>query len=248
MTEKPEQQNTAPGRFRRLVPWSVPPSLRRPLRLPLGMPLRLPLSLPLLPAWWPVPACALLGALCAGSYGMLQEPEYRSTGYVIAAPLDDTTPESALGYAQAYGRITTSDSTLAYASATAGVPAASLRTHVQTETSPDSPMIAITGTSGTPARAADIANAVADALLTNSNGMSENTGVKLVNFSRAVTPIASASQPVPLTAAVGACAGGLVGGLFLLVRPRRTRGTPATTCVPAPAQSPQHLGAERERV
>ncbi|MFJ6699570.1 lipopolysaccharide biosynthesis protein [Streptomyces sp. NPDC091272] len=225
MTETPEQQHTAPGRMRRLVPWSVP--------LPL-------------PAWWPVPACALLGALFAGTYGMLQEPEYRSTGYLIASPVAGATPDSALGYAQAYGRITTSDSTLAYASATAGVPATSLRAMVQTETSPDSPMIAITGTSDRPARAADIANAVADALLTSSNGMSKSTGVKLVNFSRAVAPLASATQSVPLTAAVGVCAGGLVGGLVLLVRPRR-RWAPGTS-VPAPAHSPGRLGADRERV
>ncbi|MFD3518242.1 lipopolysaccharide biosynthesis protein [Streptomyces sp. NPDC058657] len=229
MTEMPEQQNSAPARLRRLAARSVAPL--RPL-----------------PTWWPVPVCALLGAVCAGTYGMLQEPEYRSTGYVIASPLKDTPPDSALGYAQAYGRITASDSTLAYASVTAGVPAASLRTQVQTETSPDSPMIAITGTSAVPVEAADISNAVADALLTRSNGMSKETGVKLVTFARAVPPLASSAQPVPLTSAVGACAGGLVGGLLLLVRPRRPREAPAPTPVPSPAHPTDHLGAERERV
>ncbi|GHH45172.1 lipopolysaccharide biosynthesis protein [Streptomyces candidus] len=229
MTEKPEQPKPAPGRLRRLTARSVPP-------------------LPSLPAWWPVPACAVLGALCAGTYGMLQEPEYRSTGYVIAAPAKGTPPDAALGYAQAYGRITSGDSTLTYASVTAGVPAATLRAQVQTETSPDSPMIAITGTSHTPTQAADIANAVADALLTKSNGMTQNTGVKLVDFSRAVPPIASSSQPVPLTSAVGACAGGLLGGLVLLVRPRRPGEPAAPTPLPAPAHSTDRVGAERERV
>ncbi|MFJ4878990.1 lipopolysaccharide biosynthesis protein [Streptomyces sp. NPDC088745] len=228
MTETPEQQNAAaPKRF---------PG-RRFLTLP-----------PPLPAWWPVPACALLGALCAGSYGMLQEAEYRSTGYVVAAPEKDASPEAALGYAQAYGRISTSDSMLSYASATAGVPAASLRARVQTETSPDAPMIAITGTSDTPAEAADIANAVADALLVNSGGMAEKTGVRLVTFTRAVAPLASSSQPVPLTAAVGACAGGLIGGILLLVRPRRPRRTSASPSVPAPAHTTDHLGTEQARV
>ncbi|MEN8651267.1 lipopolysaccharide biosynthesis protein [Streptomyces sp. 21So2-11] len=224
MTEKPEQRPADPGHISRLVAKITP-----------------------LPVWWPLPACALIGTLCAGSYGMLKAPEYTATSYVVAAPVKDADPGAALGYAQAYGRIATSDSTLAYARVAAGISAQTLRTHVQTETSPDSPMIAITGTSTRPSQAADIANAVADAVFVSSNGVSKNTGVKLLHFSQAITPTQQVSPSVPISVAVGACAGGLIGGLVLLVRPRRHQWT-ASTSVPAPAHAVGSATAERERV
>ncbi|MBT2507280.1 lipopolysaccharide biosynthesis protein [Streptomyces sp. ISL-98] len=211
MTESPEQQPAAaPGRISRLLARITP-----------------------------LPLCAVLGAACGVSYGVLKAPEYAATSYVVAVPAQNAEPGSALGYAQAYGRIATSDSTIAYARGAAGVPDThTLRTHVQTETSPDSPMIAITGTSTKPRQAAHIANAVANAVYVSSNHISKNTGVKLLVFSPAITPTEPASPSVPIGAAVGTCAGGLIGGLVLLVRPRRThraRGT-APASVPAPAQ------------
>ncbi|MEU9377447.1 lipopolysaccharide biosynthesis protein [Streptomyces sp. NPDC048255] len=179
--------------------------------------------LPKPPAWWPLPACALLGLAAGGAYGVLKAPEYAATSYVVAVPDDTTEPATALGFAQAYARIATSSSTLAYAQPRAGLDARRLRTQVRAETSPESPMIAITGTSKSPAEAADIANAVADALSLSSNQAAKNTGVQLLLFNQAVAPADPASPSAPVSGAVGLCAGGLLGGLWLLARPARGR-------------------------
>ncbi|MFD8635295.1 lipopolysaccharide biosynthesis protein [Streptomyces sp. NPDC059533] len=179
------------------------------------------------PLWWPLPACALVGLAAGGAYGVLKAPEYAATSFVVAVPDDTTEPATALGFAQAYGRIATSGSTLAYAQPRAGIGARQLRTQVRAETSPESPMIAITGTSKSPSGAADIANAVADALSLSSNQATKNTGVKLLLFSQAVAPTEPASPSAAISGAVGLCAGGLLGGLWLLARPGgRTRRRP----------------------
>lgn len=175
------------------------------------------------PAWWPLPACALLGLVAGGAYGVLKAPEYAATSYVVAVPDDTTDPATARGFAQAYARIATSSATLAYAQPRAGIGARQLRTQVRAETSPESPMIAITGTSTNRAEAAGIANAVADALSLSSNQAAKNTGVQLLLFSQAVAPTDPASPSAGLSAAVGMCAGGLLGGLWLLARPARRR-------------------------
>ncbi|MEU8774717.1 lipopolysaccharide biosynthesis protein [Streptomyces sp. NPDC048606] len=175
------------------------------------------------PAWWPLPACALLGLAAGGAYGVLKAPEYAATSYVVAVPDETTEPATALGFAQAYARIATSSSTLAYAQPRAGIPARTLRTQVRAETSPESPMIAITGTSRSAGEAADIANAVADALSLSSNQAAKNTGVQLLLFNQAVAPSEPASPSAAISAAVGLCAGGLLGGLWLLARPTARR-------------------------
>lgn len=185
------------------------------------------------PAWWPLPACALLGLAAGGAYGVLKAPEYAATSYVVAVPDDTTEPATALGFAQAYARIATSSSTLAYAQPRAGITARELRTQVRAETSPESPMIAITGTSGSPAEAADIANAVADALSLSSNQAAKNTGVQLLLFNQAVAPADPASPSAPISAAVGMCAGGLLGGLWLLAGPARGRRREQADAAPA---------------
>ncbi|WP_234323423.1 YveK family protein [Streptomyces sp. NRRL F-2580] len=179
--------------------------------------------LPKPPAWWPLPVCAVLGLAAGGAYGVLKAPEYAATSYVVAVPDETTEPATALGFAQAYARIATSSSTLGYAQPRAGITARQLRTQVRAETSPESPMIAITGTSKSPSEAADIANAVADALSLSSNQAAKNTGVQLLLFNQAVAPTEPASPSAAISGAVGMCAGGLLGGLWLLARPGRAR-------------------------
>ncbi|MFJ6797737.1 lipopolysaccharide biosynthesis protein [Streptomyces sp. NPDC091268] len=210
------------------------------------------------PAWWPLPACALLGLAAGGAYGVLKAPEYAATSYVVAVPDDTTEPATALGFAQAYARIATSSSTLAYAQPRAGIGARQLRTQVRAETSPESPMIAVTGTSTSPAEAADIANAVADALSLSSNQAAKNTGVQLLLFNQAVAPSDPASPSAPVSGAVGLCAGGLLGGLWLLARPGRRRqdadaapqaGQPGVEEYPSlPAQGEHTETKEKESV
>ncbi|MFD9793436.1 lipopolysaccharide biosynthesis protein [Streptomyces sp. NPDC059070] len=185
-----------------------------------------------LPRWWPLPACALLGAVAGGVYGQVRPAEYSATSYVVVTPTGKSDPATALGFAQAYGRVATQVAVIGDAQAWAGVPADTIRRNVQTATSPDAPMIAITGTSRRPGEAADIANAVARSLALNGQHTEASTGVRLVQFSRAARPVDPSSAPPSLTALVGGCAGGLTGGLLLLVRPGRPR---ALAPVPAPA-------------
>ncbi|MFJ7592087.1 lipopolysaccharide biosynthesis protein [Streptomyces sp. NPDC097617] len=202
---------------------------------------------PSAPLWWPLPACALLGLAAGGAYGVLKAPEYAATSYIVAVPDDTTEPATALGFAQAYARIATSSSTLAYAQPRAGISAAKLRTQVRAETSPESPMIAVTGTSKSPSEAADIANAVADALSLSSNQAAKNTGVQLLLFNQAVTPSEPASPSAAISGAVGLCAGGLLGGLWLLARPGRARRGEqgaARAAVASPVESSVEPAAE----
>ncbi|MFD9908520.1 lipopolysaccharide biosynthesis protein [Streptomyces sp. NPDC059063] len=187
-----------------------------------------------LPRWWPLPVCALLGAAAGGGYGILHTPEYTATSYVIAVPQERTDPATALGFAQAYGRVATQLAVLGDAQVEAGMSPARLRDSVRVATSPDAPMIAISASSPRPGEAAATANAVARSLTVSANHTKKSTQVKLLPFSRALKPTAPSSVSAPVSTLVGTSAGGLIGGLALLVRPRRGERGPAAA-VPAPA-------------
>ncbi|MCI4042102.1 lipopolysaccharide biosynthesis protein [Streptomyces sp. TRM75563] len=209
---------------------------------------RLRTALTRLPHWWPLPVCVLIGTASGLSYGAFAAPQYEATSYAMAVAEGETDPSAALGYAQSYGRLTTSDATLSYAQGAAGEPVRELRSHVTSETSPDSPMIAVTGTSEDRHRAADIANAVIEAVIVSSGHVSKDTGVKLIKFTHAMTPDRPVSPSMPLGTAVGAATGGLLGGLVLLVRPRRA-GWSVSAQVPGPTAEGGNVAQdERELV
>ncbi|MGD9484399.1 hypothetical protein WDH52_14275 [Streptomyces sp. TRM70308] len=198
------------------------------------------------PAWWPVGLCALLGLALGGAWGLLSTPRYAATSYVVVVPGEGSDPAAALGFAQAYGRIATSGAVLRDARQDAGAPTGVLGASVRSATSPDAPMIEITGTATRPAHAAERANAVADALAASGNAAAESTGVRLVRFARALPPGSPSSPSAPLSAAVGISAGALVGGLFTLVRPRAAPRAPAqparpsaSACAPGPGPVPE---------
>ncbi|MEU9557178.1 lipopolysaccharide biosynthesis protein [Streptomyces fumanus] len=194
-----------------------------------------------LPPWSPLVAGVLVGALAGGGYGLLRAPQYTATSYVVAVPAKGTDPASALGYAQAYGRVATQLAVLGDAQVWAGVPAATLRESVRTATSPDAPMVAVTATAARPDLAADMADAVARALTRHAAATKGATRVGLRPFARAVEPAGPSSPPAGLTGLVGASAGGLLGALGLLVRPRRAPdgpGRPAAVPGPSPAPAP----------
>ncbi|MEU4271999.1 lipopolysaccharide biosynthesis protein [Streptomyces sp. NPDC026092] len=187
-----------------------------------------------------LPASVLIGAALGGGYGVVKTPQYAATSYVIVVPGEKSDPAAALGFAQAYGRVATDIAVTGDAQVWAGVPAATLRQSVQAATSPDAPMISITARSTTPAKAVSMADGVARALVLNSTHVSGSTGVKVVQFSRATKPVAPVSPSATLSALVGGCAGGLLGGLALLVRPQRAARAEArhsrqtTAAVPGP--------------
>ncbi|MEU4796309.1 lipopolysaccharide biosynthesis protein [Streptomyces sp. NPDC023327] len=191
-----------------------------------------------LPRWWPLPACAALGLLAGAGYGAFQTPRYTATSYVVAVPQSKADPATALGFAQAYGRVATQLAVLGDAQVAAGMSAAELRDSVTVATSPDAPMIAISAADEKPGTAAVTANAVAQSLATNANHAKGSTQVRLLSFSRALEPTEPSSLSTGVTTLVGGCAGGLLGGLALLVRPRaRTEEAPATASVPGPASA-----------
>ncbi|MGW4566345.1 lipopolysaccharide biosynthesis protein [Streptomyces sp. NPDC004561] len=190
-----------------------------------------------LPAWSLVAAGVLAGGLLGGGYGVLKTPTYTATSYVIAVPTAGSDTATALGFAQAYGRVATQLAVLGDAQMWAGVPVNTLRDNVRTATSPDAPMVAVSATSARPAQAAGMANAVAEALTRHANAAKADTHVQLLQFSRALKPTAPSSASAGMTGLVGASAGGLLGALALLVRPgRRPEEEPVRPAtVPGPA-------------
>ncbi|MFJ5263780.1 lipopolysaccharide biosynthesis protein [Streptomyces sp. NPDC088387] len=188
-----------------------------------------------LPPWSLLAAGVLAGGLIGGGYGVLSTPTYAATSYVVAVPTEKSDPASALGFAQAYGRVATQLAVLGDAQVWAGVPVRTLRDSVTTATSPDAPMVAITATSERPDTAADMANAVARALTGHASDSENATHVELQQFARAVKPTEPSSATTTMTGLVGASAGGLLGGLALLVRPRRATEDTGRPAVPGPA-------------
>ncbi|ELS53446.1 hypothetical protein [Streptomyces viridochromogenes] len=200
-----------------------------------------------LPSWWLLPAGALLGAVAGGAYGQLKPPEYTATSSVVAVPTGETDADctDALGFAQAYGRVAPQLAVLGDAQVWAGVPVATLRESVQVATSPDAPMVAVSATASSPGHAVDIADAVSRALITQADHTKDRTGVRLERLARALKPTEPSSASPALAALVGASAGGLLGGLALLARPRRTADDDerSRASVPGPAGAADARGA-----
>ncbi|WP_037618944.1 LPS biosynthesis protein [Streptomyces aureus] len=188
-----------------------------------------------MPPWALLGATAVLGGVLGGAYGVVKPPAYTATSYVIAVPTDKGDPSAALGFAQAYGRVATQLAVLGDAQVWAGVPVKTLQSSVRTATSPDAPMVAVSATSTRADRAADMANAVTRSLTQHANESKASTHVELLSFSRALKPTSASSPSPAVTGLVGASAGGLLGALSLLVRPRRSADPALTASVPSPA-------------
>ncbi|MFF3753010.1 lipopolysaccharide biosynthesis protein [Streptomyces sp. NPDC002018] len=211
---------------------SSPPRRRAARRNPVSAKLKA------LPLWAVVPATALGGALAGGAYGQFGTPEYTATSYVLVVPTEKSDPAAALGFATAYGRIASQVALLGDAPVWAGVSAKTLKDNVKTATSPDAPMISVTATSSRPATAVNMADGVARSLVVNGSHLQGSTNVRVLQLSRAAKPAGPASASPPLAALVGASAGGLLGGLGLLVGPRR-RTERVQVTVPGPATESQ---------
>ncbi|MEV7869107.1 lipopolysaccharide biosynthesis protein [Streptomyces sp. NPDC088124] len=237
--QTPQQPSRRPPR-RGAPPGPRTESARRPTAqaplLPLTQLRRL--FRPAVPAArWIVPAAVLAGAAAGGAYGLLLTPEYAATSYVVVVPTEKSEPTAALGFATAYGRVASQVAVVGDAAVWAGVSARTLKENVQTATSPDAPMISVTATSSDAATAVNMADGVARSLVLNGGHLQASTHVRVLQFSRAVPPTSPVTPSAPLAALVGGCAGGLLGGLGLLVRPKHRPGAPAHAA--APVVSPQ---------
>ncbi|MEU5881191.1 hypothetical protein [Spirillospora sp. NPDC047279] len=160
-------------------------------------------------------AIVLIGLLGGLGYGALRPAAYSADAHVLV-----TAPASegpiATSFAQAYGRLATLPETLALASPP--LPAASLdnaRKHLQVSTSPDAPLIRLTGSGRTPGQAARFANAAATALMQYGNVHRGDTGVRVVMMNRAAPPRLPSGPGTALTALVGAAAGTLLALLVI---------------------------------
>ncbi|WP_159037232.1 YveK family protein [Streptomyces specialis] len=173
--------------------------------------------------WWPLALCALLGAVCGAAHGLLADRQYAAGGQVLVTPVERGDAAAAVGLAQALGRVATGEAELRTAAADAGVPAGTLRSRVRAVTSPDAPVIEITGTAGRPEDAARAANAVARALVARGNDAREG-GAELSVLAEAHRPSVP-TAPVPwVSVATGLCAGVVVGGAALAARGGRAGG------------------------
>ncbi|WP_245600663.1 hypothetical protein [Streptomyces sulphureus] len=187
-----------------------------------------------MPIWWPIPLCLAVGAAGGAVYASVAQPQFAASTYVMVSTGQQADPASALGYAQAYGKIATDPVILAAAERRARVAPGTLTTGAKASTSPDAPMVEITYTAGDSAKAAEYANAVAQALVHTAAQPAKRTGTSLTVFSSAETPDSSVSPSAPAALSVGACAGGLLGGLVLLARPQRHRRSATDAAPPAP--------------
>jgi capsular polysaccharide biosynthesis protein len=169
--------------------------------------------------WWPLLVAVPAGAVAGGGYALVATPQYQADAYVMVVADQGADNASATSFAQAYGRVVAQPEILASASAETGVPIRQLAQEVQAQTSPDAPMIQITGSATSARLAAKEANAVARSMVTFGGTTAKQTRVKLMAFAQAAAPTAASSPSRSLDVAVGGAAGLLLGSLALLVRP-----------------------------
>ncbi|MBW8486897.1 hypothetical protein [Actinomadura parmotrematis] len=184
-----------------------------------------------------MPAVLVAAGLLGGAgYALLKPPSYTASAYaVVVADRADGGP-SATNFAQAYGRLAALPSTLVWA--TPALPpeiVRDARSSVQASTSPDTPLIHITGSAATPARAAAYANGAASALVGYGTMHKADTGVKVALMSPAAVPAAPSSPDLPVDLLIGGATGVLLAALAALGglgrRPARPR--PAQPAAPA---------------
>ncbi|MCP2308137.1 Wzz/FepE/Etk N-terminal domain-containing protein [Kitasatospora paracochleata] len=170
--------------------------------------------------WWPLALAVPLGAAAGAGYALVSHPSYAANSYVVVVAEQQGEGATAVNFAQAYGRLAGQPQVLAAAAAETGHSVATLSDTVRGTTSPDAPMIEITGTGRRPADAVKSADAVAKSLIAFANTSSKETGVRLVALADAAEPDGPSSPSAALDTAVGGAAGVLVGTLVMLTRRR----------------------------
>ncbi|MFD5464750.1 Wzz/FepE/Etk N-terminal domain-containing protein [Kitasatospora sp. NPDC127059] len=187
--------------------------------------------------WWPVALAVPLGAAAGAGYAVVSHPSYSATAYVLVVPQNPGEASTATNFAQAYGRLAGQPQVLAVAAAETGRTRSELEAQVAGTTSPDAPMIEITGTGRRAQEAAQTADAVARSLVAFANTSSKDTNVRLVTLAPAAEPDKPTTPSAKLDVAVGAAAGLLLGSLVLMTRRRGGAETAAVPVAAAPEPS-----------
>jgi capsular polysaccharide biosynthesis protein len=189
--------------------------------------------------WWLLALLVALGALAGLGHALLAEPTYTARAHVVVVAQNAGDSQSAVSYAQAYTRIAVQGDALDAAASKGAVSTEELRRHVRASSSPDAPVIEVTGTARSADRAAQLANLMAGGLITAANKHTADTRMKLTSLSAAVPPADPTSPNLALDLAVGAGVGLLLGGLALLAGagagPSAAGGAPGTAGPPAGA-------------
>ncbi|WP_406112069.1 hypothetical protein [Kitasatospora purpeofusca] len=195
--------------------------------------------------WWPMALAVPLSAAAGAGYAVVAHPSYAANSYVIVVPDAQGQAATAVNFAQAYGRLAGQPQVLAAAAAETGHSRGELESLVHGTTSPDAPMIEITGTGAEPGEAVRAADAVARSLVAFANGSSKETGVRLVPLAGAAEPDRPTTPSGKLDVAVGGAAGLLIGALVMMTR-RRGTGAPVEEAPAAagPATTPRPRAAE----
>ncbi|MEE1827236.1 hypothetical protein PUR61_34360 [Streptomyces sp. BE20] len=185
--------------------------------------------------WWPLALAVPLGAAAGAGYAVVAHPSYAADSYVIVVSENPGESATAVNFAQAYGRLAGRPQVLAAAAAETGHSRSELEALVHGTTSPDAPMIEITGTGADPQEAVLTADAVARSLVTFANGSTKETGVRLVPLAAAAEPERPTTPSGRLDVAVGGAAGVLIGALVMMTRRRSDSAAgPAAGAAPVP--------------
>jgi capsular polysaccharide biosynthesis protein len=168
--------------------------------------------------WSLVALLAVLGAVAGYAFARVAPPTYVARAYVAAVARAAGDNPAAVSYANAYAKMASQSDVLNAAVQASGgsSSAAELRTHVRATTSPDAPVIEVTGSARSAQQAADMANQVAAGLVSTAARTSNKTRIDFVVLSAAGTPVDRAAPRPALDVAVGAAVGVLLGGLVLL--------------------------------
>jgi capsular polysaccharide biosynthesis protein len=149
--------------------------------------------------WGILVLLTLLGAAVGLAYALIRPPEYTAKAYV-AVVAENAGDSSAVSYAQAYSRIASQGDALQTAADASGgsTSVQDLRRSVLASASPDAPVIELTGTAGSPERAADLVNLVANGLTKTANTHTGDTRMRLAPLSAAAPPADPTSPQLPL--------------------------------------------------
>ncbi|WP_018654389.1 Wzz/FepE/Etk N-terminal domain-containing protein [Actinomadura flavalba] len=184
-------------------------------------------------------ALVTAGTAAGAGYALIKTPEYTATAHVIVVTDADDSGPAAVNFAQVYGRLATLPETLRWGDREwpSGSPRRAAE-HLRASTSPDAPLIRVTGTATGASDAAAFANAGADALVRFGAARRQDTGVRIALMSEATPPLRPSSPRLLLDIAVGAASGVLLAGLAAMagLRPTRRRRSPVPT---PPADAPR---------
>ncbi|WP_242908120.1 hypothetical protein [Actinomadura terrae] len=177
----------------------------------------------------PALALVLTGTLGGLGYSLVVPATYTATAYVLVVgegPGGATGP-AAVSFAQAYGRLAPLPETLDHSALPLPKTApGTTREHIQASTSPETPLVRLTGSGASAADAAGFANAAADALVRYGTSHRTDTGVRVALMSLAARPAAPTSPNLPLDVAVGTASGVLLAGLgAAILSGRRRKGS-----------------------